>query len=547
MKLTFLGAAHQVTGSCFLLEAAGKNILIDCGMEQGPDIFDYQELNVNAAEIDFVLLTHAHIDHSGMLPLLDKQGFKGRVITTEATSSLCSIMLRDSAYIQMQEAEWKNRRAERTGGKPIEPIYTLYDANSVIAKIDGKHYGEIVTLSEGLSVRFNDAGHLLGSSIIEVFLEEDNVKKKIVFSGDLGNTMQPLLNDPITIDEADFVVVESTYGDRIHDKMVETVDDFARIINSTFLRGGKVIIPSFAVGRTQELLYFLRQLKQANMIYAKPDFTVYVDSPLAIDATNIFKNVDKSYLDDEARELIDSGINPISFEGLKVTVTSDESKLINETDEPCVIISASGMCEAGRIRHHLKHNLWSDKNTILFVGYQVAGTLGFNILNGDKKVKIFQESINVNADVKKLQNTSAHADKKGLTEWLAAFKNSPKVFVVHGEDKVCEAFSEYLRRELHYDAVAPYFGEEFDLKFGGVKVKNGIKRERLVPKSLVRRNKSASYTKLLNALNRITSLINDADGWANRELEEFSLNLDALTKQYEFDGRENLKAPRDIE
>jgi metallo-beta-lactamase family protein len=534
MKLTFLGAAHQVTGSSFLLEAAGKNILIDCGMEQGPDIFDYQELKVNAPEIDFVLLTHAHIDHSGMLPLLDKQGFNGKVITTEATASLCAIMLRDSAYIQIQEAEWKNRRAERTGAPICDPIYNLFDANSVIAKFDGKKYGELYQIAEGLQIRFNDAGHLLGSSIIEVFAEEEGKTKKIVFSGDLGNKMQPLLNDPATIDEADFVVVESTYGDRAHDAVIQTVEEFAGIINGTFLRGGRVIIPSFAVGRTQELLYFLRQIKEKRLVRDFPEFTVYVDSPLAIEATNIFRNVDKSYLDQDAKNLLAKGINPIAFDGLKVTVSSEESRQINETEEPCVIISASGMCEAGRIRHHLKHNLWSERNTILFVGYQVAGTLGFSILSGAKKVKIFQEEIKVRADVKKLQNTSAHADRAGLLEWLSAFKKKPeKIFVVHGEDEICENFAHTVRSELHIEATAPYFGEEFDLLYGGVKVKNGTKRERLVPKNGLKKVKSAAYSKLLESLSGLTALVNASEGWANRDLDNFARQIEELTKKWE--------------
>ncbi|MDD4839185.1 MAG: MBL fold metallo-hydrolase [Clostridia bacterium] len=534
MKLAFLGAAHQVTGSCFLLEACGKKILIDCGMEQGPDIFDYQEIKIAAPEVDFVFLTHAHIDHSGMLPLLDKQGFKGEVVTTEATASLCSIMLRDSAFIQMHEAEWKNHRAERAGGGKIEPIYNVDDANSVISKFRGKHYGILYDITEGIKVRFSDAGHLLGSAIIELFVKEGEVEKKIVFSGDLGNIEQPLLNNPAVIEEADYVVIESTYGDRIHEKTIETIDDFARIINNTFLRGGKVIIPSFAVGRTQELLYFLRQIKQQKLVKQNPNFTVYVDSPLAIEATNIFKNVGKEYYDQEVKDLLAGGVNPISFQGLEVTVTSDESKAINESSESCVIISASGMCEAGRIRHHLKHNLWSEKNTILFVGYQVVGTLGFSILSGTRKVKLFQEVVNVNANIKKLHNTSAHADKDGLLRWISALKKKPeKVFVVHGEDRVCEMFAQTLRSELHLEAIAPYFGEEFDLEFGGVKVKNGTKRERLVPKSVLQRNRSISYTNLLAALSKLTELVQGCEGRANRDLEKFTKQMEEMTKRWD--------------
>lgn len=534
MRISFLGAAHQVTGSCFLLEAAGKKILIDCGMEQGPDIFDYQELKISAPEVDFVLLTHAHIDHSGMLPLLDKRGFRGKVYTTQATQRLCSIMLKDSAFIQMQETEWKNRRAERVGGMITEPIYDLDDANNLIAKIEGKEYGNLYDITEGIKVRFNDAGHLLGSAIIEVFIKEGENERKIVFTGDLGNCEQPLLNDPDIVEEADYVVIESTYGDRVHDGPITTIAEFAKIINSTFLRGGKVIIPSFAVGRTQELLYFLRQIKEDGLVTAKPNFTVFVDSPLAIEATNIFKNIGREYYDDEATALLDLGINPISFDGLKVTVTSDESKAINEFNEPCVIISASGMCEAGRIRHHLKHNLWSDRNTILFAGYQVVGTLGFSILSGAKKVKLFQEEINVNANIKHLHNTSAHADKIGLMKWLSAFKKNPqKVFVVHGEENACEEFAQSLRTELHLEAVAPFYGEEFDLEHGGVKTKNAIKRERLVPKSMLKKKRSVVYANLLESLSHLTALVHKSEGLANRDLEKFTKQMDELTTRWE--------------
>lgn len=531
MNLTFLGAAHQVTGSCFLLETQGKRVLIDCGMEQGPDIFDRQELNIYAPTVDFVLLTHAHIDHSGMLPLLDKQGFCGEVLTTEATAKLCNIMLKDSAFIQMQEAEWKNRKAQRNGEPIVEPIYTLQDAENVLSKFRTTKYNELVKLTDNISVRFNDAGHLLGSAIIEVFVQESDIQRKMVFSGDLGNSGHPLLNDPKFIDEADYVVVESTYGDRIHSTEKSSIEDLAAIINSTFLKGGKIIIPSFAVGRTQELLYYLRQIKELGLVTALPNFKIYLDSPLAIEATNIFKNIDRDYLDKEANELLDKGINPIGVPDLYLSVTSDDSKLINEKKDPCMIISASGMCEAGRIRHHLKHNLWNPNNTVLFVGYQVVGTLGFNILSGAKKVKLFQEEINVGADIRKLKNTSAHADKWQLAQWLRNFKDIKKVFVVHGDVRVTDMFADYINDQLGISAVAPQFGECYDLTVCGEKIHGAIPRKRLVKKK-TKRNRSVSYQRLLNAFETLHNLISGCDGWSNRDLDKMAGQIEEFNKKW---------------
>ncbi len=532
MKISFLGAAHQVTGSCFLIEACGKKILVDCGMEQGPDIFERQELNIFAPNIDFVLLTHAHIDHSGMLPLLDKEGFKGEVFSTEATASLCTIMLKDSAFIQMQENEWKNKRLAREGVKStLEPIYTIENAESVMKKFRTTSYGKILELCDGIKIRFSDAGHLLGSAIVEVFVKEADIERKIVFSGDLGNSEQPLLNNPSTIQSADYVVIESTYGDREHEKQLDCLDEIAQIIDKTFERGGKIVIPSFAVGRTQELLYYLRQIKENNMVKSIPDFKIYLDSPLAIDATNIFKNVDKKYLDKEANDLIAKGINPIAVAGLKYSITTLESQAINENHEPCVIISASGMCEAGRIRHHLKHNLWNSKNTILFVGYQVVGTLGFNILSGAKKVRLFQEEVAVNAEIRKLQNTSAHADKTALKNWLSAFEEKPKkVFVVHGDERVSEMFAEDIRNNLGLDAVAPFFGEEYDLTISGAKIKDAIQRKRIVNLKKIKKSRSLSYQRLLDIFDVVQKIIENGDGLSNRELEKMTKELENFAK-----------------
>ena len=383
MKITFLGAAHEVTGSCTLLEACGRKILIDCGMEQGPDIYENCELPVHPAHIDFVLLTHAHIDHSGKLPLLIKNGFYGTVFATTATRNLCAIMLADAAHIQEAEAAWKNRKAKRSGEEGYTPMYTLEDVQELMPCFRTVDYGEPVEPCNGIRVEFFDAGHLLGSASIEVWLTEGDITKKIVFSGDIGNTDQPLIKDPIPTKEADYVVMESTYGDRLHSKeKIDYVAELSAVIRETFAKGGNVVIPSFAVGRTQEMLYFLRKIKADNLVPEFPKFEVYVDSPLAVEATGIFQKNIYGCFDEEALELVRNGINPLSFPGLKLAITSEESKQINFDEKPKVIISASGMCEAGRIRHHLKHNLWRPECTILFVGYQAVGTLGRALIDG---------------------------------------------------------------------------------------------------------------------------------------------------------------------
>ncbi len=378
MKLTFIGADHEVTGSCHYLEIGKKHILVDYGMEQGVNVFENAPLPVDEAMIDYVFLTHAHIDHSGMLPLLYAKGFRGQVFMTDATADLCSIMLRDCAHIQMMEAEWKNRKAKRSAGvAAVEPIFDMEDAEGIIKRIVPCHYNTVVEVCEGVSIRFTDIGHLLGSSSIEVWLTEGGMTKKIVFSGDIGNKDMPLLRNPMPTAEADYVVMESTYGNRLHSKeRVDYVKELAAILKETFDRGGNVVIPSFAVGRTQELLYFLRKIKVGRLVEGHEDFPVYVDSPLAVEAIGIFQENKRECFDEEALNLVKEGINPISFSKLRLSITSDESKAINFIDTPKVIISASGMCEAGRIRHHLKHNLWRPECTILFEGNQAVGTLG---------------------------------------------------------------------------------------------------------------------------------------------------------------------------
>ena len=352
MKLMFIGADHEVTGSCHYVEACGKRFLVDYGMEQGKNVYENAELPVNPSEIDFVLLTHAHIDHSGLLPLLYANGFRGSVIATKATKDLCDIMLRDSAHIQEFEAEWKNRKARRSGKPEEPPLYTMDDAVSVMEQFKGCQYNEKLEVSRGISVRFTDIGHLLGSASIEVWLTEADTQKKIVFSGDIGNNNQPLIKDPHYTESADYVVMESTYGDRFHESHPDYVGELAGLIQKTFDRGGNVVIPSFAVGRTQELLYYIRQIKEERRVKNHGDFAVYVDSPLAVEATNVFQENIHDTFDEDAMALINQGINPITFSNLKLSITSNDSKAINFDEERKVIISASGMCEAGRIRHH---------------------------------------------------------------------------------------------------------------------------------------------------------------------------------------------------
>lgn len=530
MKLTFIGAAHEVTGSCHYIEACGKHMLVDYGMEQGTNYFENAELPVPEAQIDYVLLTHAHVDHSGMLPLLYAKGFRGQVFMTKATADLCGIMLRDCAHIQMHEAEWKNRKAKRhSGTEPYEPIYTMEDADGVIRHLVPCEYNSKIQLCEGIEVRFTDVGHLLGSSSIEVWLTEENVTKKIVFSGDIGNKNQPLIKNPTKTTQADYVVMESTYGDRMHEESrLDYVRELAAIIQETFDKGGNVVIPSFAVGRTQEILYFLRKIKEEGLVKGHDGFHVYVDSPLAVEATGIFDKNKMECFDEEAMELIEKKINPIAVPGLRLSITSDESKAINFEDEPKVIISASGMCEAGRIRHHLKHNLWRPECTILFVGYQANGTLGRAIVEGAKEVKLFGETIEVRAQIKKLTGLSGHADKAGLIEWLEGFEEKPrKVFVVHGEDSVCKSFVECLKIEHGQKAYAPYSGTCFNL------LTNKLEYE-AEPIAVVKKKKTVSdvFARLLAAGQRLMEVIRKNEGGANKDLAKFADQINSLCDKW---------------
>ncbi|MCI8624178.1 MAG: MBL fold metallo-hydrolase [Provencibacterium sp.] len=530
MQLIFLGADHEVTGSCHMLKACGKNILIDCGLEQGIDEYENQEIPVAPSAIDYILLTHAHIDHSGKLPLLYSQGFRGRVIATTATCRLCGIMLLDSAHIQMFEAEWRNRKGKRAGHEEYVPLYTTDDASGVLEQFEGCRYGEIIPLCKGLDVRFTDGGHLLGSASIEVFAEEEGEKRTIVFSGDIGNINQPLIRDPQYISKADYVVMESTYGTRLHNPPPDYVTRLADIIQKTFDRGGNLVIPSFAVGRTQELLYFLRKIKADGLIQGHEGFPVYVDSPLAIEAANIFNENVADYFDEEAMELVQQGINPIGFADLKTAVSSEESRQINFDRQCKVIISASGMCEAGRIKHHLKHNLWRPESTVLFVGYQAAGTLGRSLQEGAKRVRLFSEEIEVKAEIATLEGVSGHADKLGLLRYIHAFSPKPKrVFVVHGSTEACDAFTACLREDQHYTADAPYSGAVYDL-VRDVWLNKG---ERIEVKRPAAKRLSDVFTRLVAAGKRLMAVIEQNRGGSNKELARFTSQIHALCDKWE--------------
>lgn len=518
MKIQFIGAAHEVTGSCTLLEVSGKYYLVDCGMEQGRDVFQNVSLPVSASQIEAVFLTHAHIDHSGMLPKLYKDGFSGSIYATDVTCDLCSIMLRDSAHIQESEAKWRSRKAQRAGLDNIEPVYDTNDALGAISLFRKCSYGEIICPAEGIELRFTDIGHLLGSACIELWLNEDGVSKKIVFSGDVGNTNQRIIRDPQKVDDTDYLVIESTYGNRLHPVgRGNVVNELAGYIQKALDNDGNVIIPSFAVGRTQEMLYAIREIKQSGLVKGHDGFPVYVDSPLAVEATSIFMQCDPICFDDETLALIKQGINPIWFDDIRMSLTSEDSKRINTDPEPKVIISASGMCEAGRIRHHLKHNLWRKNSIILFVGYQAEGSLGSRLLNGEKSVTLFGEEISINAEICSLHGTSGHADQAGLLSWLEGFQNKPElVFVNHGDNDSCEDFKNLLA-EKGYCAVAPYSGTEYDLATGLMTVcTEGVEIDR------PRVSKGGSraeiiYNQLVSEAEKLLSLVKSRRGRTNKD------------------------------
>ena len=473
MKITFLGAAKTVTGSNFLVEGAGKKFLVDCGMYQGSaaeELENSDPFAFNVDEIDFMLLTHAHIDHSGRIPKLYNEGYRNPIFATKATCDLCSLMLPDSGHIQEMELEWKNRKRLRKREPALPPLYTAEDAAKSLEVFVPVQYDKLIEIDENIHVRFNDAGHMLGSAIIEVWINEDGKQKKIVFTGDLGNNDIPLLSSPTMIDDADYLVMESTYGSRLHLRNDDKAEMFLNIVYETLEKGGTVVIPSFAVGRTQEILYELNKIKEEKHnpeFYAKYQklmtVPVYVDSPLAISATEVFRE-NMELFDNETQAMIASGDNPLEFPGLEFTRTAEESKELNAKDESAIVISASGMCEVGRIKHHLKHNLWNPNSTILFVGYQAPGTLGRKIVDGAKNVKIFGEEIAVNARVEYIEGYSGHADQEWLMNFVYSFIRKPKhIFLVHGEHQGQLVLKEKIEAEAKIPVTIPSLGDSYDL------------------------------------------------------------------------------------
>ena len=482
MKISFFGAARTVTGSCHMITTAKSTVLVDCGMRQGEDAegeygmdsFPFDPKNVGA-----VLLTHAHIDHSGLLPLLVKRGFAGRILTTDATAQLSTIMLPDSAHIQEQEAEWQNRKNARAGKAPVEPLYTQKDVEETLKRMSSVGYGQKIQLTDDITVRFTDVGHLLGSAAIEIWATEDGKTQKAVFSGDLGRADRPILNDPKTVDGADYLVMESTYGDRLHELATdaEKEAELENVLRRAIARGGNIVIPSFAVGRTQEMLYYIKRLLRKGSVPGLERIPVYIDSPLGINATRVYERCAEGYYDEETRQLASDG-SPFDFPTLAIAKSSDESKLINTDRVQKIIISSSGMCDAGRIRHHLKHNLYRADSTVLFAGYQAIGTLGRALTDGVKKVKLFGEDVRVNADIVQTDGFSGHADKDELIAWVQAIPQKPQqVFLVHGEDESLKSLSGALE-ELGYDVTVPSLGDEVELQLAS---KRRAPKKRAVP------------------------------------------------------------------
>jgi metallo-beta-lactamase family protein len=532
MKLTFFGAARAVTGSCHCVECNGRKYLIDCGLQQGKDEVDNRILDFTPGMVDAVIVTHAHIDHSGRLPLLVKQGFQGPIYCTRLTAKLLGIMLLDSAHIQEGDAQWQNQKGQRAGKEPVEPLYTIQDAQAVLGLLVPAEYGERVKISGDVELEFVDAGHLLGSAEAQLWLTEGGVTKKIVFSGDLGNRDQPIIRDPQPIQgSADFVVTESTYGDRLHQKIGPYKSQLAAIIEETISHGGNVIIPSFAVGRTQELLYYIREMKQEGLVKSCPDFEVVVDSPLAREATEIFSGDLSGYLDEEALAAVRKG-NLFRFPGLVLTESTEESKALNGDGKSRVILSASGMCDAGRIRHHLKHNLWRPECTVVFVGYQAEGSLGRRLLDGAASVKLFGEEISVRARIVRLEGLSSHADQKGLLDWMSCFDPKPQqVFVVHGDAQVTETYAQLLR-DKGFAAHAPDYEEVYDLLHNTM-LAPGIPPVVKEKQSKTDYGASAAYRRLEEVGQQLLTVIQHNKGGTNKDLAKFADQLRALIQKWD--------------
>ena len=513
MKIEFCGASTGVTGSCHLLTSGAHKILLDCGQFQGgkaQEAMNYEPFPFDASEIECVVLSHAHIDHCGRLPLLMKRGFRGKIYCTDATADLLDVMLKDSGYIHEKDAEWQNRKAERAGRKKVEPLYTYEDSVRTLDLVQPVLYNQLINLNDDMRIVFNDAGHILGSAIIELWVKEGDGESKIVFSGDLGMTDRPILRDPTYIKKADYVIMETTYGDRVHPANSTSIEQLLDIVLKTVKRGGTVVIPSFAVGRTQELIFEFNKFYDEHSEYRKDldKVMVYVDSPMATTATEVFRKNAQAF-DDETREYILKGDNPLDFKNLRFTRSTAESQALNMNKEPKVIISASGMCEAGRIRHHLKHNLWDSRNSVIFVGYQAEGTLGRALINGTKEITLFGEEIQVNAEIYNLEGFSGHADRDALFAWAAAFRQKPKqIFLVHGEHDAKVSFAKLLEEKLGYNPVVVTGNSEFELDLDSAEILNMESAEK----------REAEYEEIQDVRNKIAGI--------HEEIEHILYNAD---------------------
>jgi metallo-beta-lactamase family protein len=460
LKLKFLGGARTVTGSCFYIKCNDFKLLIDCGLYQGEyaDEVNRAAFDYKPQEIDYIFVTHAHLDHSGMLPRTVKEGFKGKIITTPATRDLLEPMLYDSAHIQESDSQWFNRKALRAGRQPVSPLYTIDDVREVIPLFDVKPYDEIFHLGKGIKYRFLDAGHILGSGTLELWFQDNEKEKKIVFSGDIGKKGNPIIRDPSTPVESDFIVMESTYGNRLHKPLKESIDELVEAIKNTFKKGGSVFIPSFAIGRTQDLLYILNNLVKEKRLH---NINVYLDSPLAEEATEVYLSHPECF-DEEARKNFTTKDFDEAIK-LHFVQTVEDSMAINKIRSGIIVIAGSGMCEGGRIKHHLKHNLWRPECSVVFVGFQGKGTLGREIVDGARTVHILGEEIIVRSSVYTINGFSAHADQAELLGWLSCFKNSAEVFVVHGEEEVSISFGNLVKEKFGFITHIPEKGEAFEL------------------------------------------------------------------------------------
>ncbi|MTI70697.1 MAG: MBL fold metallo-hydrolase [Firmicutes bacterium] len=513
MKIQFLGASKVVTGSNYLITTDKHKILLDCGLYQGSDSLEklnYEDFNFNPEEIDFLFLSHAHIDHSGRIPLLVKKGFKGKVVTTKATKDLCDIMLVDSGHIQESDVKWENKKRKRAGKPLIKPLYTAKDAEISLNYFDTVLYDQKIDINEEISIRFKDAGHILGSSIIELWIKERNDEVKIVFSGDIGMKNKPILRDPTFIEDADYLIMESTYGNRLHENIKERTKKLTDIINETVMREGTVIIPSFAVGRTQELIYELNKYYENNETLEEfMKIPIYIDSPMAVSATDAFK--ENTYcFDEEAKKMILEGDNPFEFENLHYVRDHKESMRLNNYTFPKVIISASGMCTAGRIKHHLKHNLWKGRNSVVFVGYQAEGTLGRILKDGAKKVKVLGEDVVVEAKVHSIEGYSGHADQSDLLNWLKGFKKLPKrIFIVHGEEESANTFANLISKNFNVKTIVPDLGYTFEIKEDELKSYDKDYLKPIKRKEDIKKELQEVYEQFENLVSNTNKLMDD--------------------------------------